>query len=82
MLSYYPNRQQREMFDGTDLDQWMEMQVVQMVYNRLVLFDSRLFHAPLCYFGDSMEDCRLIQHFRFEQLTDAALLTRWRSESR
>jgi len=36
------------------------------VFNRLVIFDARLFHAASGYFGQKMEDARLFQIFFFD----------------
>lgn len=36
------------------------------VYNRLILFDSRMIHAATSYFGDSKENGRLFQLFFFD----------------
>ena len=36
------------------------------VYNRLVLFDSKIIHSASKYFGNSIENCRLFQLFFFD----------------
>lgn len=36
------------------------------VYNRLVIFDARCFHAATEYFGQTIEDSRLFQIFFFD----------------
>lgn len=40
--------------------------VVGNVYNRLILFDSRMIHAASSYFGNSKENGRLFQLFFFD----------------
>lgn len=40
--------------------------VVGNVYNRLVLFDSQMFHAASSYFGNNIENGRLFQLFFFD----------------
>jgi hypothetical protein len=40
--------------------------VVGNVYNRLILFDSRMIHAATSYFGNSKENGRLFQLFFFD----------------
>jgi hypothetical protein len=36
------------------------------VYNRLVIFDARLYHAATGYFGKTIDDARLFQIFFFD----------------
>lgn len=40
--------------------------VVGNVYNRLVLFDSKLIHSASSYFGSTLQDSRLFQLFFFD----------------
>jgi len=40
--------------------------VVGNIYNRLILFDSRMIHAASAYFGDMKENGRLFQLFFFD----------------
>jgi hypothetical protein len=51
--------------DARNDERWELVDVVPMKYNRLVLFDSRFFHAPSPGFGRSVPDCRLTQVFNF-----------------
>lgn len=46
-------------------DQFEVWQTVENRFNRLVIFDASLFHAPARYFGDSGESGRLIQTLFF-----------------
>jgi uncharacterized protein DUF6445 len=69
-------------FPSTDPDQWDSWTTLEMKYNRLVLFDSRQFHQAAGYFGDQLENCRLCQHFAFEELSDLEILTRWKANLR
>lgn len=50
-----------------DLAQWKVSTKVGMKFNRMILFRAgSLFHAADGYFGDSDENCRLIQLFFFK----------------
>jgi len=42
------------------------------VYNRLILFDSRMIHAASSYFGDSKENGRLFQLFFFDLVSSVS----------
>jgi hypothetical protein len=46
--------------------------VVGNVYNRLILFDSRMIHAASAYFGDSKETGRLFQLFFFDLVSSVS----------
>lgn len=48
-----------------DMTQWIEIQKIAMIYNRLVLFRADHFHANPVLFGSSPADARLTQHFVF-----------------
>lgn len=50
-------------YDGTKFEL---VDTVGNVFNRLVIFDARLFHAASGYFGQTMEDSRLFQIFFFD----------------
>lgn len=50
-------------YDGTKFEL---VDTVGNVFNRLVLFDARLFHAASGYFGQKIEDARLFQIFFFD----------------
>jgi hypothetical protein len=49
--------------EGMDESLWDLTMQVPMKYNRLVLFRPWMFHSPGRWFGDSFENCRLIQTF-------------------
>lgn len=49
--------------DSTDFD---VVDVVGNIYNRVVLFDSKMIHAASGYFGNNIENGRLFQLFFFE----------------
>jgi hypothetical protein len=49
-----------------DSTEFEVVDVVGNVYNRLVLFDSRMFHAASTYFGNTLENSRLFQLFFFD----------------
>lgn len=50
--------------DGVDESKWEKTFTVPAKYNRLVLFRPWLFHSSSKHgFGDSLENCRLIQTF-------------------
>jgi hypothetical protein len=51
--------------DSQDYTKWVKLDSVANVYNRLILFAARQFHASQDYFGDSLEDGRLFQTFFF-----------------
>jgi hypothetical protein len=48
-----------------DRQQWVEVDRIANVYNRLVLFDAHLAHGASAYFGDRLENARLFQNFFF-----------------
>jgi hypothetical protein len=48
-----------------DMTKWSKVDIVGNVFNRLVLFDSRRFHASMDYFGDNIKNGRLFQVFFF-----------------
>ena len=48
-----------------DYTKWELVDRVGNIFNRLVLFNSKQFHASLDYFGSSKEDGRLLQVFFF-----------------
>jgi Family of unknown function (DUF6445) len=51
--------------EGCDDTKWVETDIVCNRYNRLVLYDSKLFHRSSQYFGESLESGRLFQVFFF-----------------
>ena len=76
--SFYRSRHTKKMkCDNTDenvvfkngyLDstEFEVVDVVGNIYNRLVLFDSKMFHAASNYFGKNLENGRLFQLFFFD----------------
>lgn len=67
-LSRYPESeilQDKCWHDSQDYTKWVRLDSVANVYNRLILFDARRFHASRNYFGDSLENGRLFQTFFF-----------------
>lgn len=46
-----------------DVDAWEQISMVEMVFNRAIIFDTTRFHSrlPLDAFGMTLEDARLIQ---------------------
>lgn len=52
--------------DACDESKWTVIAAPEMRYNRLLLFDSRYFHAMSAGFGDSPKTGRLIQIFNFK----------------
>jgi len=51
------------LFDST---KWETVDKIGNVYNRLVLFNGRLNHAPSCYFGTELSNARLFWMFFFD----------------
>jgi hypothetical protein len=52
--------------DARQHDRWNLVYAPPMKYNRLFIFDSRLFHAESEGFGDSVTNGRLVQIFNFK----------------
>lgn len=55
--------------DGIEEDKWELTLFVPARFNRLILFNSRLYHShmPRRSFGDTLETARLVQVFFFEE---------------
>jgi hypothetical protein len=51
--------------ESRDLNRWNEVQRVNMVYNRCILFLAEEFHAVVNTFGNCPENGRLTQSFEF-----------------
>jgi len=49
--------------DSKNPNAWEEYMYAPMRYNRLVLFDTKLWHSSGPGFGDSINNCRLVQLF-------------------
>lgn len=58
------------------MDRWDESIRISMVFNRLVLFDSRLFHQAPCYFGTNLRNARLTLNVFFDTRDDGEMVTR------
>lgn len=52
--------------DGRDRANWDQIMTLPMRYNRLILFRGWMWHTAGISFGDSDENCRLVQLFFFE----------------
>jgi len=52
--------------DSQDYTKWEQTDFISNRFNRLVLYRSNQFHAACNYFGDSLQDGRLIQTFFFD----------------
>lgn len=50
---------------GSDISKWYNETKIGNVYNRMVIYDASYFHQATRYFGNSKENCRLIQVFFF-----------------
>jgi hypothetical protein len=63
-----PELASRRMYQGKLLDRtaWEVVDVIGNVYNRCVLWDARLVHAPSEYFGHDLQTGRLFQIFFFD----------------
>jgi hypothetical protein len=51
------------MRDGPHEDRWEETSRIDLRYNRLILFNPRLFHRTNSQFGDTVENARISQGF-------------------
>lgn len=51
------------LLDGT---KWKTVDKIGNIYNRLVLWNGRLNHAPSCYFGTELSNARLFWMFFFD----------------
>ena len=65
---YYPQDEELQNLcdrDSQDYTKWQRLDVVANVYNRLILFNAKRFHASQDYFGHDLSDGRLFQTFFF-----------------
>ena len=55
-------------YDGNLLDstKWETVDKIGNIYNRLILWNGQLNHAPSCYFGNALENARLFWMFFFD----------------
>jgi hypothetical protein len=61
--TYHSIRENLIYGDGLDDTKWLKYLMVPMKFNRLVLFDSLLWHSHNANFGDKKENARLVQLF-------------------
>jgi hypothetical protein len=68
-------KENRQLYDFRDPDQWEIIREVEMVYNRLVMYPGQLFHAitPV-FFGDRIDNARLTQNVFIYRERDAELV--------
>jgi hypothetical protein len=59
------NNLEKVMFYCKDRTKWETIYSVENKFNRLVLFDSRQYHQATGYFGDNIDNGRLVQLFFF-----------------
>lgn len=59
------NNLEKVMFYSKDKTKWEVISSVENKFNRLVLFDSRQYHQSTGYFGDNIDNGRLVQLFFF-----------------
>jgi len=69
------NRQNRELYDFRDPQQWEVIEEIEMAYNRLVMYPGQLFHAitPV-FFGDRIDNARLTQNVFVYRARDRELM--------
>lgn len=51
--------------NGSDRSKWNEETKIGNKYNRIIIYDASYYHQAIRYFGNSKENCRLIQVFFF-----------------
>jgi len=51
--------------ESIDPNAWEEVNTVENVYNRCIIYPGKLFHAATGFFGETNKDCRLTQVFFF-----------------
>ena len=51
--------------EGKDMSKWIETDNVGFKYNRLVMFNPFLWHSNGDWFGNTYDNCRLVQLFFF-----------------
>jgi hypothetical protein len=54
--------------EGLDRSKWTRYFLSPMKYNRLVIFNARLWHSHNYNFGNSLENGRLVQLFFFNPI--------------
>lgn len=63
-MNILKNKDQIDLY-SQDLTKWIKVDTVGNVFNRLIIFNSKVFHMSMDYFGTIKEDCRLFQVFFF-----------------
>lgn len=51
--------------EGQDPSKWQQVDSVENIFNRLVLFEGSLWHSAADYFGETLETARIFQTFFF-----------------
>ncbi|MEX1362713.1 MAG: DUF6445 family protein [Nannocystaceae bacterium] len=74
-MQQQPGYERRVFDDLARMDRWEESLRVSMAFNRLVLFDSRMFHQAPCYFGATLDRARLTLNVFFDEMSDERTLT-------
>ena len=69
------NKQNRQLYDFRDPEQWEIIEEIDMAYNRLVMYPGQLFHAitPV-FFGDRIDNARLTQNVFIYRERDRELM--------
>ncbi|GEM_PF-4206037 len=62
--------------DSTDLSKWELVIRINNIYNRLIIFDPRMFHQASGYFGTTVRSGRLSQTFVFDTVPEPIRLKR------
>ena len=52
--------------EGQENFKWEMIQSVSNEFNKIVVYDSKLYHSSLDYFGDTLQNGRLFQVFFFD----------------
>ena len=68
-------RENRQLYDFRNPEQWEVLAEIEMRYNRLVMYPGQLFHAitPV-FFGDRIENARLTQNVFIFRQNDRSLM--------
>lgn len=68
-----PGFEQQIFQDMGLMDPWEENLRVSMIFNRLILFDSRMFHQAPFYFGTTIKTARLTLNVFFDKISDSRM---------
>jgi hypothetical protein len=52
--------------EGQENFKWDMVQTVSNEFNKIIIYDSKLYHSSLDYFGDTLQNGRLFQVFFFD----------------